>query len=137
MVEIVPSARAIFVPGNDTPHGRLRLVVTHKSLFRASNPNGLWSDSSSLAQHVVENRDVGNDKLVVTQKFANDPIRLARMVKKVGQLAKNSKQPRPHPARPDGESGCPASAGSRSSQATSFTIRLAGWGPKDVGNDKA
>jgi hypothetical protein len=50
------------------------------------------------------------------------------MVKKVGQLATKIRQPRPHPARLDGESGCPVGPGSRSSQATFFTIHQGGWG---------
>ena len=42
--------------------------------------------------------------LVVTYKPCNDPIRLARMVKKAGQLETNANKPRPHPACLDGES---------------------------------
>jgi autotransporter-associated beta strand protein len=46
--------------------------------------------------------------LLVLRKSRYDPIHLVWMVKKIGKLAGNANQPRPHPARLDGESGCPA-----------------------------
>ena len=64
----------------------------------------------------------------VPSVLPNDPIRLVRMVKKVGQLERKANGPRPHPARPDGESGCPANWIALDNRSTCFTIRTSRMG---------
>jgi autotransporter-associated beta strand protein len=51
---------------------------------------------------------VGFAALVILRTSRYDPIHLVWMVKKAGKLTRNANRPRPHPARLDGESGCPA-----------------------------
>ena len=81
----------------------------------------LWRDSSPRPPP-------GEAGLVVTHKSGNDPIQLAWMVKEAGQLTPTALRIRPHPARLDGESGCPASPFLRRSRTTSFTHGTNPWG---------
>jgi len=61
--------------------------------------------------------------MVVTDKFYSDPIHLAWMVKKVGELARNANKPRPRPACQGGESGWKAKATSAPPQDPALLVR--------------
>ena len=85
---------------------------------------GRWSDGYQDSPKRGEVQETSARQEVKAER----PHPACWMVKKVGQLAMNARKSRPHPACLDGESGCPASAGPRRSQATSFTIRASRMG---------